>query len=294
MRVVKRSSCISTGTASPSRAAEPLGELARLARLLAVGAAQRQRQPDDHALDLALGTSCAQRARARARAPGAPPRSIGVTIVPVGSLTRAAAAGAAVVEREHAHRLSSAPRAIAIAARAARRAPRPSFSGLAPARLGHRVAPAAAAADDLGGRLDDGARLDAALDERRARRSRRRCTRPSAAVPSSDRRVAEPALQPVGELEQRLRVGRPRRRAASTRRAGDLARAAASSSRSIAPRAAAAAGAALSSFSSSLALALARLTSLGAPARGACAARCATSPSTPVVLAQQLDRRRAR
>ena len=61
--VVKRSSYVSTGTAST--AAERVDERARLARLLSVLAAQGQRQPDDDELGLLL----ARRARAMRASP---------------------------------------------------------------------------------------------------------------------------------------------------------------------------------------------------------------------------------
>ena len=85
-RVVKRSSYSSTGTPPPpSSSREALREVPRLARLLGVLAAQRQRQADEHELGLALGDELASRAKPRLVA-GRSTVSIGVTIVPVGSL----------------------------------------------------------------------------------------------------------------------------------------------------------------------------------------------------------------
>ena len=60
---------------------------ARVSRVCAVSPPlERQRQPDDHALDLALATS-SRSAREAARVAGRRTGSIGVTIVPVGSLS---------------------------------------------------------------------------------------------------------------------------------------------------------------------------------------------------------------
>ena len=87
MRVVKRSSCISTGIPLAEPRATVAGERARLARLLGVLAAQRERQPDHHPLHLALGAPAARAPRARAGSRARTTASIGVTIVPVGSLS---------------------------------------------------------------------------------------------------------------------------------------------------------------------------------------------------------------
>ena len=84
MRVVRRSSCSSTGTPSPSRRAEARGELLRLARLRGVLTRERERQADDDPLDLTLGHERRQRLKPAAGA-GRWIVSIGVTIVPVGS-----------------------------------------------------------------------------------------------------------------------------------------------------------------------------------------------------------------
>ena len=143
MRVVKRSSYISTGTSSPSAPRQARRELARLARLLAVAAAQRQRQPDDHALDLALAHQLAQRARARACVRGPLDRLDRRHDRARRVADRAAAARAAVVEREHAHRPASAgrerrrsppapPRSRRRASRARARRPAPSCRGPPP------------------------------------------------------------------------------------------------------------------------------------------------------------------
>ena len=204
---------------------------ARVSRVWSLSrAAQRRRQADDDALHLASRTSSAT-----ARQPPAGRRALDRLDRrhdrPRRVAQRAAAAGPAVVEREHAHGLrpcderracdrGSSPRARDRLGELAR---------VAPAGLRHRVAPAAAAADDLRRRLDDLAGLHAALTSAGATLATR-CTRPSTAVPSTIARVAELALDAVGEVEQRLRVGelddlgqhrarrRPPRRARRARR----------------------------------------------------------------------------
>ena len=115
---------------------------------------------------------------------------------------RAAAARAAVVEREHAHQPCSAAAIVAVATSSASR----QLLRLAPAGLRERVAPAAAAADYRRGRLDDGARLDAALDQLR-RHADEQVRAPVDGRAEHDRRVRALALQPIGEVEQRLRIG---------------------------------------------------------------------------------------
>src|SRR6202035_847088 len=74
------------------------------------------------------------------------------------------------------------------------------------AGAGQRVAAAASPADLRGGHTDDLIGPQAAVDQRR----RDACDQIDATVaraPQHDRRIAEPALEPVGELEQGLAVG---------------------------------------------------------------------------------------
>ena len=81
---MKRSSYISTGTASD--VAQRLDERVRLARLLAVLAAKRQRQPDDDALGLLLAHDRREPRQAVAVAARSTTPS-GRAIVPVASET---------------------------------------------------------------------------------------------------------------------------------------------------------------------------------------------------------------
>ena len=128
MRVVKRSSCISTGTALAEPLGEPRGERARLARLLGVArrsataAGRRPRAPPR----ARARARAARRARAccAGRGDGLDRRDDRAG----GVAQRAAAARAAVVEREHAHARSALAVRAACAlaaelARISRRAP---------------------------------------------------------------------------------------------------------------------------------------------------------------------------
>ena len=99
--VVKRSSKSSTGTGDGGVQAR--GERARLARLLGVGAGQRERQADHHAPDLAVARP-ARRARAKPRRVAG--RSDGLDRRGQrarGIAQRTPAAGAAVIQGQHAH-----------------------------------------------------------------------------------------------------------------------------------------------------------------------------------------------
>src|SRR5262249_29170750 len=84
------------------RVGEPLGERARLARLLGVGPAQPQREADDHPLDVAIAHELGQ---AREAAPGGGPldRIDGRRPGPGRVAERATAPCAAVIEGKHAH-----------------------------------------------------------------------------------------------------------------------------------------------------------------------------------------------
>src|SRR5277367_1478216 len=174
------------GVAEASR--ELSGEGARLACLLGVAAVERQWQADDHALDLALARELAQLREAalgggtRDRVDGCDDRAGGVA-------QRAAAARAAVVEREHPHQPASAASIVArpVSMASARRSgsrppacasvsrPPPPPPTTSAARL--TIAPAFTPRS-----TSSGATLAT------------RCTRPSAAVPS---RIAEPGRRPL-------------------------------------------------------------------------------------------------
>ena len=82
--VVKRSSYISTGTAT--RAGQAVGEGARLARLVGVGAAEAEWKAHDDPLDAPVADEFVTRAKPR-RVAGRSIGSIGVARVPVGSLS---------------------------------------------------------------------------------------------------------------------------------------------------------------------------------------------------------------
>ena len=83
-----------------------------------------------------------------------------------------------------------------------------SLSGSRPAGLRHRVAPAASAAGDLGGDLDHLAGLHAALDERGRDRGHEVHAAVDRGAEHDRGGVAELALDAIGDVHERLGVGR--------------------------------------------------------------------------------------
>ena len=182
-------------------AAQALGERARLAGLGGVAAGR------------ATAAGRRRRARPPARAPARDAREALARAGPQDRLERRgqrpgrvghrdAAAGAAVVERED----PQTPSARSISARAAGSASG-SFSGSRPPAWAMRVAPAAAAADDLRRRLDDRRRPSRRARPRPGVAATSRLDAPVAGRAEDDHGgVAELVLEPVGEVGQRLRV----------------------------------------------------------------------------------------
>src|SRR6202042_1482854 len=68
--------------------------------------------------------------------------------------------------------------------------------GVAPAGLGHRVAPATATSGDLGRDLDDGSSLHTTLHQRRSD-TRNEVNAPVRGAPQQDRRIAQETLHAI-------------------------------------------------------------------------------------------------
>ena len=211
---------------------EALGERARGARSGPSRAPrERQRQADDDALGLR-----ARRPRARTRASplrvsGRRTGSSGVASVPVGSETatpqRAAPWSSARTRRRSARRGRRSISARAACERLGQ------LARVAAAGLGHRVAAAAAAADDLRRGLDELARLHAALDGAGRRRRRAGCDLAVAGARRARprrRRRAGPCSRSA-RSGQRLGVGRRRVARTTTRTPPTLRRASVDASR---------------------------------------------------------------
>ena len=194
---MKRSSAVSTGHGD--ELAQGGHEELGLGRLLAVLAAERQRQPDDDLLGLELGDEACDLGKAvlgcrlANDADGTGQRSARVGDGDAGT-------GGAVVEREDSH-LRSAAR-IMRSASAERARGRP--IGVLAAGASHRAAAAATAADERRCALDDVRRADLVGDRVVEVRDQRHLAVVDAAEHDGRRSMA--LLEAVGEVEQRIAV----------------------------------------------------------------------------------------
>ena len=251
-RVVRRSSCSSTGTGRrrSSRSANARAS----AGLRALLARERQRQAHHHALGLVLARPARRSRQGPRGCPGARRREARSPAVPEGSDT---------AQPQRAAPWSSArTRPIRTALARSRAAPWPSASGSfsgsrPPACAMVSRPPPPPPATFAAARTTSPARSPRSTAA--GAKFATRCTRPSTAQPEHHGGVAEPLADGVRELQQRVGVGRRRglhhdlqRRPAPRRRAA---------SSSGAPRSGALAGAFCSSFTRSLRRSTARTTS---------------------------------